>query len=594
MSRRPIILTPKNPLLRTRTRRKLWIAGTTIVIVSITVLSIGRPVRNAVRSWQARKHAERAFAFIDQQKWSEARNEATTAYQLSPNEPLALRSVARLLSRAGRADGLEFWKKLAEHVPLTAEDLRDEVNVALKINDITDANEVVQQLLALNDAKHACADTLMAGDIAVRRHDFVKAAQLGKKALDDPTATRTEQLQAAVTLDIAMQRGARSSSADRKQIDDRLVALAAGDDQPSLDALAAIAQRELAAPNEAKKTSPMPVDELIRKIDNHPRVTISYKLLAADLEISQQPDKRPEIEQRTIAQCKKSSNEDLVTCGAWLFRNAEYQRELEMIPIDRAVQTRELFLQHVAALAALKRWDEIQKLLEGERYPLDPVIQNMYLAHCYAEQRQQVSADNSWQRAVENAAGDLNKLLILGSYAEKNGADLVAATAYEAAVASSPKSREAQLGRLRAARADSDTRKIYVILNELLKIWPNDPNLQNDEAYVRLLLLPANTKPDSADLKSIESTAENLVRGQPNSLPHRTVLALALLKENRPYTALDLYRNLIISREAVSPSTMAVHAAVLAASGQPEPAKDEIKKIPAGKLLPEERALISR
>jgi tetratricopeptide (TPR) repeat protein len=264
-----------------------------------------------------------------------------------------------------------------------------------------------------------------------------------------------------------------------------------------------------------------------------------------------------------------------------------------MIPLDRATQSRELFLEHVDALAALNRWDEMKKLLEGERYPLDPVIQNMYLARCYTEQGERVSADNNWQQAIENSAGDLTKLLMLAAYAEKNGAPQVAATAYDAAVAVSPKSREAQLGRLRSIRDRGDTKKIQSILDELLKIWPSDTNLQNDQAYVRLLLLPKDTKPDSSDLKSIETLAQKLVDGQPSSLPHRTVVALALLKENRAYTALSLYNNLVVSQNAISPSTIAVHAAVLAASGQPESAKTEAQKIPVEKLLPEERALIT-
>jgi hypothetical protein len=159
-------------------------------------------------------------------------------------------------------------------------------------------------------------------------------------------------------------------------------------------------------------------------------------------------------------------------------------------------------------------------------------------------------------------------------------------------VAVSPRSRPAQLGRLRAAYAGGDTKKVHNILVDLLKIWPNDTGLQNDEAYARLLLMPTDTTPDSHALKSVETIAQKLVNEEPASLPHRTLLALALLKENRPYTALALYKNLAVPPNAVSASTIAVHAAVLAASGQLEPAKTEAQKIPADKLLPEERSLV--
>jgi tetratricopeptide (TPR) repeat protein len=250
-------------------------------------------------------------------------------------------------------------------------------------------------------------------------------------------------------------------------------------------------------------------------------------------------------------------------------------------------------LQHVDALGALSRWDAIRRILENERFPLDPVIQHMYLARCFAQQGEKNGADNNWQHAIEDAAGDLSKLIMLGEYAEKNGAHDVAMTAYSAAVAVQPKSRPAQLGRLRATYATGDTKRIHEVLVELLAIWPNDTGLLNDEAYAHLLLLPADTKPDSPEIRSIETVAQRLLQDEPASLPHRTLLALAMLKENRPYSALALYRGLTVPQNAVSPSTVAVHAAVLAASGQSDSAKDELQKIPSDKLLPEEKALIA-
>ena len=39
----------------------------------------------------------------------------------------------------------------------------------------------------------------------------------------------------------------------------------------------------------------------------------------------------------------------------------------------------------VVALGPLGRWDEIKHLLEAERFPLDVVIQQMYLARCAAK-----------------------------------------------------------------------------------------------------------------------------------------------------------------------------------------------------------------
>src|SRR5882762_8311325 len=92
-------------------RRRIQISLVTLIILGVIGFFVARPIRNAIRSWQARRHAKHAFAFIDQQKWSEARDEATAAYRLQTSEPEAIRAVGRLLSRAGQGEAIEFWKR---------------------------------------------------------------------------------------------------------------------------------------------------------------------------------------------------------------------------------------------------------------------------------------------------------------------------------------------------------------------------------------------------------------------------------------------------------------------------------------------------
>jgi hypothetical protein len=77
-------------------------------------------------------------------------------------------------------------------------------------------------------------------------------------------------------------------------------------------------------------------------------------------------------------------------------------------------------------------------------------------------------------------------------------------------------------------------------------------------------------------------------------MPHRTLLALAYLKQNRAADALAVYNNITLTRSALTPSALAVHAAVLAANGQTEEAKSEVEQMKIDNLLPEERALVEQ
>ena len=96
----------------------------------------------------------------------------------------------------------------------------------------------------------------------------------------------------------------------------------------------------------------------------------------------------------------------------------------------------------------------------------------------------------------------MQKLLTLADYAEKNGALDIAETAYSAATNEMPKLRAAQQGRLRVAQAQRDTKKIHAVLADMLKIWPNDTAIQNDEAYTRLLLISSQQSPEVSGQQS--------------------------------------------------------------------------------------------
>ncbi len=576
-------------------RRQLAIVVVVIVILLVAGYFSARPVMNAVRGWQARRHAEKAYRLMEAAKWGEARTEAVAAYQLRPTEPEAIRAVARLLSRAGQADALGFWKELRARATLTPTDLRDEASIALKAKELELAEEAIGQLLKGPDSRPA--DVLLAAELAVQKQDLNGAVERMHKVMDNSAATDRDRLQATLLLANVLR---AKDGKENIEVLDHLVNLGRGTNDVSLDALAALAQIFLNFQGDWPNPGGMSGDDLVAALDKHPLAKPQHKLLGFDVKMHMHPEQREELVRAAVTEFKGGDNNALIALAGWLNTRGEYQLELDCIPRDRAMQSRDLFFQHVDALGALGRWDEIRRLIESEQFPLDPVVEHMYLARCFAQQGQTAGADNNWRRALESAAGDPGKLMTLADYAEKNGATEVAGAAYDAAVAASPKLRLAQQGRLRLAYATRDTHKIHDILAELLKIWPNDSAIQNDDAYIRLLLMPGpppdNHQPvtGNPELSGIEQQAETLVTREPASLPHRTLLALARLKLNRPYDAAAVYRGINVPKNALTTSTISVHAAVLAATNDKDGAQKEAAALPKDKLLPEEQALLDR
>ena len=609
------MLTPEERLaLRRKRRRRIIFIATALALV-VAALFAARPAANAIKGWQARRHAAKAFAFIEQQRWQEAKDAAVAAYQLRSSEPEAVRAIARFLTRTGQHQALDFWDRLAKQQSLTRDDRRDEA-VAAQLRGIpARAAAAVDALLAADAKEITPADWLLAAQVRLQQNAPAKATEAIDRVLGAPAATSRERFQAVL---LQLQTGTGNQEADQRRQRDawqRLDEIAKGEDAVALDALTLLARQHVivgqmneraAASTSDAQIQPadggnpdLPAaEELIRRLEAHPLAKAAQKLLAIDLRLHADPSQRDQLIARAIAEWKDSDAPSLATLAAWLNGRGAFQLNLDTIPLESAVRSESLFLQRLDALGALGRWEEIRQLLEAERFPLDPVIQHMYLARCNLQLGHKAAAENSWQRALEAAAGDLRKLMRLADYAEKNGAVDVAESAYATVTTDAPKLREAWLGRLRIARMHRQTKQMHELLAAMLQLWPDDTSIANDEAYTRLLLLPSDGA-DQAELEQIERKAAALVQADPASFARRASLALARLKLGRPDAALEAYKDYaapLAVRRPLSPaiaSGIAVHAAVFAALGQTDAARRDAELLQPNDILPEEEVLIA-
>lgn len=621
-----LFLTEEELQLQKRARRRRIVIVALLVCALAAGVYYARPTYRAIKSWQARRHAEKAFAFIQNEKWTEARDAALAAYQLRPNEPESIRAVARFLSRVGQTQALEFWDRLAKTQPLTREDLHDEATVALGANDLHRAERAIERLLSVPGDPPGPADWLLAARVAKQGRTPERAHEYLDKIAADPTSTEGQQFSAAL-MRLALPVRHQDGSPQQEQAEAwaRVVELSRSQSAVGIEASLVLARqvsRSIRGPGQTDSLSSAPKEgesdepasaadatdtivtpyatftqetpsltELADRIEKHPLAKPDHSFLAFDLRLRADPSQKENILAAAMARWKDTGHDGAVALAGWLNGNREYARVLELVPLEKAMESRETFLQYVDALAGLARWEEIRTLLESERFPLDPVLQRMYLARCNAQLGNKAAAENNWERALEVAGTEIPKLLTLANFAEKNGAIATASAAYEQAVSIAPRVRSAQQGRLRTAQHEKDTRRMHAILSEMLRLWPGNLAIQNDEAYIRLLLL----KPEEAGgegVRAIEQLAEKLVQKEPRSLPHRTLLALARLKQNNPQAAMEPFRNIQVPRSAASVSALAVNAAVLAANGHAEAAQRNVRLIPPNTLLPEEQSFL--
>jgi hypothetical protein len=618
-------LTPPEEYQARRRRRLLLLALAVVAALAVVIYFVASPIGEAIKGWQSRRLAHQAFDMIERKQWPEASAKARDAYLLRPSEPEASRAAARVLSRTGQSTtALEWWKTVDAGHHLTIEDRRDFAGAALAAGELAIAAGQIDQLLAQKGGP-VPLDILLAGQLAVRRKDPVLTVDYAQRVMADKRANPYDILSATtLILSVTTPESPPHISA-WKRIED--VARDPGN-PASLDALVFLAQQqplaparstgnesstsfELGAPAPQQQLAPsslvgdtslslgpgnavakepaatMGLLEIADALDKHPNARPSHQLLAFQLRVRHDPALTDEYVAQAVERFGKGDDETLAALTAWLNGVGRAQKTLELLPLDHAVQRQDLYSQRINALAALGRWDEVKDVLTSERFPLEPVAEHMYLATARTRLGEAVSATNEWQRALEAAANNSDKLLALATYAEQNHANDIADAAYAQAISPAPKNRAAYAGRLRVAEASRRTADAGALAAEIVKLWPDDAAARNEDAYLQLLLGASDGAAEAA-----ERQAQVLLSQEPWNWAARATLGLARLRLGKKEDALAVFRN-VQATGSEPPGALAVRAAILAVTGYEEGARGDARLLGQEHLLPEERALIA-
>jgi tetratricopeptide (TPR) repeat protein len=353
--------------------------------------------------------------------------------------------------------------------------------------------------------------------------------------------------------------------------------LARDQGKSGLDALLYLAGQRDLPPADAQAIIPL--------LKSHPLATDAQRLLALDLAIAADPSDRTALVDKAFAEQKGADPVKRRAFGVWLNEHGEPGRTLDLIPLAEALTRKDLLLVDLDALAAQKRWADIEKILGGKNVPLDDVYTQIFLARSALEQGEQTIASLHWTRALQAAGPSVEEMWFLGNYAEKIGQVDQAALAYEALKSNATSARPAYEALLRLAEARGDDDAALRLLREMVQRWPHDDAVVNDYTYFSLLNGSGSVQ---EDLKR----AVDLVNQSPASLAHRTTLALAFYRLHDGASAMNVYAGLQIPWDRVPASHRAVHAAVLGLAGRSDEARAEAGAIRMEDLRPKERELV--
>src|SRR5205823_2965064 len=134
----------------------------------------------------------------------------------------------------------------------------------------------------------------------------------------------------------------------------------------SLDALVFLAQQQSLAPkhstsNDAslslelgpgaapgkQPAATMGLLEIADALERYPDARPQHKLLALELRAQHDPALTDQYVADAVERFGKGDDETLAALAAWLNRVGRAQKTLDLLPLERAVQRRDLFLQHI-------------------------------------------------------------------------------------------------------------------------------------------------------------------------------------------------------------------------------------------------------
>lgn len=546
-------------------RRRRRILGTFAALVLVAGVS-AKPVYAVVKRWRCTSLAQESTELLERGDVEQAFSRARAAHQLIPEEPEALRAVARVLTaRNDWPNAMAFWAEVVKRAPSSA-DRREYAEAALRTGALP--NAVEQAGVLLSDQAGVAENHLLAAKIHVAQRDLDRAIESAREAV---TLDAADEAAAFLLSQILLQK-----ADTRPEGVQRLEQLGAGTSAIALQALVTLsAIPEL--PDEK-------LLELATALRSHPKADDAHRLKAVELEIRNAPDKRAERLDAVQAEYAAAEPERLRTFAMWLSLQGEHARALQVLPGERAFARKDLFLVRLDAMAALAQWREILDVLKQDRVPLEPALASLFKARCWKEVGEPEQADIAWRSALVAASNDLNTLLYVAGYAEKTGVNEQAERAYRT-LTQNPKTARIAYEALLRLTPQTDTAKLRDLLAEMAQRWPKDVALANDLAYLNTLL--------NIDVPQNRAKAQQLVETAPESLPHRTVLALAELRGGNTEAALQVYQGLHIDWRTAAPGAVVVYASALRHAGRAEEAKALVAALTADALRPEEKVLLA-
>ena len=522
--------------------------------------------------WQEKRLVRRATFDIEHGNDRDANLAARQILEMRPSSASAARIMAQLAERRGERSALDWRRKVAQLKPHSVHDVLALARCALQFNDIATAKRSLDAIA--QDARNNADFHAACGLLAEVMHEDEKAGQEWSEAIRLAPQNASYQLQLG-TLWLRANKPERQASGEAM-----LTALRADPAERGL------ATRALIINGAAHHISNDVLLAMAQELQAYPEATFNDRILYLDiLRQLRAPDFTKYLTH--LEQDAVSQPANLTALISWMTTS-----DLSLVAIDfaRNLGTETLTkwpvpLAMAEAYAKLRDWTALEAWVENKDWGQSDFMRHAYLALALRGQNKTVAADKEWALAEKQASRQPTFLSMLTRATsewrwKKEWLELLwNLTKY-------PETQfEALQNLYQKYSEDGDTVGLYRVLVRLAELMPEDGKIQNNLAQICLLL--------NADVERARKLAAEVYRKEGANPAYAATYAFALHTKGDTIGALKVMRGLNTT-QLHDPSVAAYYGVLLAAAGDAQGAREYLKLGASAKLLPEEKALITK
>jgi len=524
------------------------------------------------RAFESRHLVRQAVAFLSGGELRDAALSANRAMQIDPNNVEAMRILAAIGERTNDRNALVWRGRILRLKPDSITDALALAQCALRFKNFATAEKTLRQLPA--DAQRTAEFHATAARLAEAKHQAAEAESQWNEAARLAPENTDYQLQFGLALTHSPDEAKRSNGRAM------LVKLRADKEQR------VIATRALILDGIAHRVDNRQLLAMSQELKDYPEATFNDRLLYLDL-LRQLRDPQftsllSQIEKDVI-----SSPANLAALLSWMNANQMSLLAIDFAKTLPADLTKKWPIPPTMAksFAKMRDWPRLEKFLQEQDWSEFDSLRHAYLTLALREEGKPVAADREWEWTLKRASPRVELLTLLSRMVsdwkwKKESTELLWT------LSKHPETQlEAFESLYRQYADEGDTPGLYRVLTRLVELLPEDRRLQNNLAQLRLLL---NTDVDRA-----EKLASDLYAKEPNNPAYASTYAFALYTIGDTDGALEIM-NGVHENQWREPSLAAYYGVILAAAGKNEKAREFLALAESGKLLPEERALITK